>query len=230
MKTESHNYRMLNNDEDADARIMSFFGISGVLSVVMVSVFLLSPPADIGVAEGQLAPNFASQAYDGFNGPWSDFELYDYIDQTWTEGAEGEWVFLLFIDTDCPYCFDSGDDHTNWHNQWGASVQFLTVATELQITGHSSSLKEIEDYKTKQDNSGCRSDKANCDQRPGDAHPWPYIDDLDRSIAKDYNLPGTPFYLLLSPDGIVQWNSGQHSNDQLSDPAAALQYHIGVPA
>ncbi|MEE2758975.1 MAG: hypothetical protein VYA86_03230 [Candidatus Thermoplasmatota archaeon] len=227
MKTESHNYRMLNEDEDADARIMSFFGISGILSVVMVSVFLLSPPADIGVAEGQLAPNFSSQAYDS---SWSDFELYDHIDQTWATGDEGEWILLLFIDTDCPYCFDSGDDHSAWHSQWGASVQFLTVATELQISGHSSSKGEIVDFKEKNDNSGCRSDKANCDQRPGDVHNWPYIDDLDRSIAKDYNLPGTPFYLLLSPDGIVQWNSGQHSNDQLSDPASALQYHLGGSA
>ena len=62
MKTESNNYRMLKNDEDADARMMAFFGMSGVLSVVAVAVFILSPPADVGVAEGQLAPNFASQA------------------------------------------------------------------------------------------------------------------------------------------------------------------------
>ena len=60
MKTESNNYRMLKNDEDADARMMAFFGMSGVLSVVAIAVFILSPPADVGVAEGQLAPNFAS--------------------------------------------------------------------------------------------------------------------------------------------------------------------------
>ena len=64
MKTESNNYRMLKYDEEADARVLSFFGISGVLSVVAIAVFVLSPPANIGVAEGQLAPNFASQAYD----------------------------------------------------------------------------------------------------------------------------------------------------------------------
>ena len=224
MKTESKNYRMLKNDEDADARMMAFFGMSGVLSVVAIAVFILSPPADVGVAEGQLAPNFASQAYDS---SWSSFELYDHIDQTWTEGDEGQWVFLLFIDTDCPFCFDSGDKHTAWQNQWGSSAKFLSIATELQIPGHDSSKNEIVDYKQKNDNSGCRSDKANCDQRPGDVHNWPYIDDLDRSIAEDYKIPGTPFYLLLSPDGIVQWNSGQHENDALSDPAAALQYHLG---
>ena len=92
MKTESNNYRMLKNDEDADARMMAFFGMSGVLSVVAIAVFILSPPADVGVAEGQLAPNFASQSYDS---SWSSFELYDHIDQTWTEGDEGQWVFLL---------------------------------------------------------------------------------------------------------------------------------------
>ena len=229
MKTESNNFRMLKNDEDADARMLSFFGISGVLSVVAIAVFVLSPPANIGVAEGQLAPNFASQAYDN---SWSSFELYDHIDQTWVEGEEGQWVFLLFIDTDCPYCFESGDEHTDMHNGYANSVKFLTVVTELQISGHESSKAEIVDYKEKNDNSGCKSERANCNQRPGDVHNWPYIDDLDRSIAEDYNLPGTPFYLLLSPDGIVQWNSGQHSNqgDPLSDPFGALQHHVGASA
>ena len=120
MKTESNNYRMLKNDEDADARMMAFFGMSGVLSVVAIAVFILSPPADVGVAEGQLAPNFASQAYDS---SWSSFELYDHIDQTWTEGDEGQWVFLLFIDTDCPFCFDSGDKHTDMAESVGIFCQ-----------------------------------------------------------------------------------------------------------
>ena len=104
MKTESNNYRMLKNDEDADARMMAFFGMSGILSVVAVSVLLLAPPADLGVDEGKLAPNFVSQAYDS---SWSSFELYDHIDQTWTEGEDGEWILLLFIDTDCSYCFNA---------------------------------------------------------------------------------------------------------------------------
>ena len=135
--------------------------------------------------------------------------------------------FLVVYRHGLPICFDNGDKHTAWQNQWGSSAKFLSIATELQIPGHDSSKNEIVDYKQKNDNSGCRSDKANCDQRPGDVHNWPYIDDLDRSIAEDYKIPGTPFYLLLSPDGIVQWNSGQHENDALSDPAAALQYHLG---
>ena len=58
----------------------------------------------------------------------------------------------------------------------------------------------------------------------------PYVDDLDRSIIEDYNLPGTPFYLLLSPDGIVQWNSGQHENDSFVRSNSRLQYHLGGSA
>jgi len=221
MKTESTKYRMLKNDEDADARMLAFFGISGVLSVVAVSVLLLAPPADLGVDEGKLAPNFVSQAYDN---SWSSFELYDHIDQTWTEGEDGEWIMLLFIDTDCSYCFNAGEEHSDMHSAYASTVKFFTIATELQLPNHDSSKKEIVDYKEKNDNSGCKADRTNCNQRPGDVHNWPYIDDLDRSIADDYGLPGTPFYLLLSPDGIVQWNSQQSSD---LDPFGALQYHVG---
>ena len=110
------------------------------------------------------------------------------------------------------------------HSGYESTVKFFTIATELQLPNHDSSKKEIVDYKEKNDNSGCKADRANCNQRPGDVHNWPYIDDLDRSIADDYGLPGTPFYLLLSPDGIVQWNSQQSSD---LDPFGALQYHVG---
>jgi len=213
------------NEFGDDARVISFIGISAILTVILVCVWVLAPPADIGVAEGQLAPNIISEAYSG--GTWSDFELYDNIDMTWSEGDEGDWIFLLFIDTDCPHCYEAGDEHSNYYNQFGSDVKFFTISTELSIPGHSGSKTEIVDFRDKNPNNGCKSDKANCADRPGNPHDWPYIDDLNRDIADNYDLPGTPFYLLLSPDGIVAWNSGQNQGE---DPGAAIQSIMGASA
>lgn len=225
MSSRQNSRNMNANGFADDARVTSFFAISAILTVILVCVWVLAPPADIGVAEGQLAPNIISEAYAG--GTWSEFELYDHIDMTWSEGEEGDWIFLLFIDTDCPHCYDAGDEHSNYYNQHGSNVKFFTIATELQITGHSSSQQEVVDFRDKKPNSGCKSDRADCKDRPGNPHDWPYVDDLNRNVADDYELPGTPFYILLSPDGIVAWNSAQNDGE---DPGAAIQRVMGASA
>ena len=225
MSTRQNSRNMNANGFGDDARVTSFFAISAILTVILVCVWVLAPPADIGVAEGQLAPNIISEAYAG--GTWSEFELYDHIDMTWSEGDEGDWIFLLFIDTDCPHCYDAGDEHSNYYSQHGSNVKFFTIATELQISGHSSSRQEVVDFRDKNPNSGCKSDRADCKDRPGNPHDWPYVDDLNRNVADDYELPGTPFYILLSPDGIVAWNSAQNDGE---DPGAAIQRVMGASA
>jgi hypothetical protein len=86
---------------------------------------------------------------------------------------------------------------------------FVSVVVELNIPGHNSDRGEIVDFKEKNSNNDCNSGNSDCKDRPGDAHPWTYVDDLNLRAMENYDIPGTPFYLLLSPDGIVAWNPVQ---------------------
>ena len=81
---------------------------------------------------------------------------------------------------------------------------FITIAVELQISGHESTREEIEAFRDKtqfgdnQNNGdGCYSGRKNCAERPGAPHSWMYVDDLSSSIAGEWELPGTPFNVIL---------------------------------
>ena len=39
-----------------------------------------------------------------------------------------------------------------------------------------------------------------------------YVDDLSSSIASDWELPGTPFNVILDGEGTVVWNQAQPEN------------------
>ncbi|HIF04342.1 MAG TPA: hypothetical protein EYQ80_02715, partial [Candidatus Poseidoniales archaeon] len=77
MKTHSTHRRTLPEDEDADARVGAFFVISAILTIGLVLVWVIAPPANIGVKEGQLAPEIVGEAY--VNGAWIDFHLSDHF-------------------------------------------------------------------------------------------------------------------------------------------------------
>ncbi len=59
---------------------------------------------------------------------------------------------------------------------------------------------------------GCYSGRKDCAERPGEAHTWMYVDDLTNSIAGDWELPGTPFSVILDGGGTVVWNQAQSDN------------------
>jgi hypothetical protein len=209
MKIETTTRRTLMNDECGDARIGAFFALSAILTVVMATAFYLAPPANIGVEEGQLAPNIITDGY--ISGAWEDFELYDNIDRDWEEGQNGQFILLQFMDTDCPHCWNEGDEMSSLYSQYGAesefNVLFITVSVDILPSSHSKA--EIAAFKDKTDLMGCNHDDNNCQDRPGDAHPWMYLDGMKSGSKDDYQLPGVPFELLLSPDGVVVWNASQ---------------------
>ncbi|MEE3082588.1 MAG: hypothetical protein VX320_00680 [Candidatus Thermoplasmatota archaeon] len=204
MNNHSKPRRNLASDEDADARIGAFFAISAILTVVMAAAYIIAPPPNIGIEEGALAPDIIGESYSA--GTWSDFRLYDVIDRSWEEGQEGEWVFLQFLDTDCGHCWTAGSEMSQLYSEYGQYATFISVAVEVVGDGHSKA--EIAAFKDKTDREGC-SGNSNCMNRPGEVHPWAYVDALDGKAQSDYGIPGTPFELLLSPDGVVVWNSAQ---------------------
>jgi len=227
MSTKKLNIHTLKNDEDADARIAAFFSISAIMTVVMIVVWTLAPPPSVGVKEGQLAPDIIGSAHH--SGSWSEFRLYDYFNHSWEEGEPGQYIFLQFMDTDCPHCWSDAEAMGTNYDNWGANgaVAFITISVGMLNTGHSRA--ETVAFQEKGDYEGCYQDDRNCKDRSGDtAHDWPYVDDLNLKAFRDYNPPGVPFHLLLSPDGTVVWNSAMHSDefDPLHDPAQALQHHV----
>tara|TARA_B110000438_G_scaffold299983_1_gene351312 strand:+ start:5747 stop:6439 length:693 start_codon:yes stop_codon:yes gene_type:complete len=226
MQQTRRNMNSLVDDENADARISSFFSISAILTVVGVIIWTLAPPPDIGPAEGQLAPDIVGEAHS--NGAWEEFRLYDYINHSWTKGESGQLIFLQFMDTDCPHCWSDAPKMDDLYTNYGSNgaVAFVTISAGMLSSDHSRG--EIVAFQEKGDRDGCYHDERNCQNRDGGVHDWPYVDDLSMRVFKDYDIPGVPFHLLLSPDGTVIWNSGMHGEDQdpLREPASAIQYHL----
>lgn len=228
MMTESTARRLI-DDEDAstavDARIIGFFAIAAVLSLVIVLAFVLAPPPNVGPSEGQLAPNFSGKVHN--SGIWEDYTFYDSIDRDWQDGQSGQWFLIQFMDTDCPHCWNDAAEMSEHHESWSTQVTFITVAVELQISGHDGSRAEIEAFKLKESYAGCYGGERNCADRPGEVHNWRYFDALTGDTASDWQIPGTPFSVLVQPDGVVAWNPQQHRNDGDSIDAA-VQRLVGV--
>ena len=43
-----------------------------------------------------------------------------YFDTNWEEGNKsGQWVAIIFMDTDCPYCQQSASSQSQWANTYG---------------------------------------------------------------------------------------------------------------
>lgn len=213
MMTEATHRRLLRDDENADARVGAFFIMSAILTVVLFITYAIAPAPDVGPKEGQLAPNMSGGILDA--GVWEEgWTLYDNIDRDWEEGQDGKLILIQFSDTDCPYCWNEGEMMSNMYEQYKFDVQFYTVAVSLNIPNHDADRGEVAAFKHKTNYDGCKSAQENCQDRPGAVHEWPYIDDLDTSSLGAWGVPGTPFSLLLYPDGVVAWNPLEHKGEE----------------
>jgi thiol-disulfide isomerase/thioredoxin len=213
---------------DDDVRWIAGFVLGSILTVIMILVVIIAPPATIGPSEGELAPDFSADSYSGAN--WINFKLSDTFDYEWNEGEQGEWILIQFIDTDCPYCWSEGETMSNLHAQWSNDVEFITIAVELSINGHDSNQQEIEAFRDKtnygtndNDGSGCNSGRDNCANRPGAAHNWNYVE-ATSAMMKDWEVTGTPFLAILQPDGYVAWNQYENTGESIED---AMQRIVG---
>jgi hypothetical protein len=213
---------------DDDVRIIAGFALGSILTVIMILVVIIAPPATIGPSEGELAPDFSSDSYNG--GSWVNFRLSETFDYEWNEGEEGEWILIQFIDTDCPYCWSEGETMSNLYSQWSNDVEFITIAVELSISGHDSDRQEIEAFRDKtnygtddNDGNGCNSGRDNCVNRPGTPHNWNYVE-ATSGIMKDWEITGTPFLAILEPNGYVAWNQYENNGESIED---AMQRIVG---
>ncbi|MDP6318095.1 MAG: TlpA disulfide reductase family protein [Candidatus Thalassarchaeaceae archaeon] len=203
--------------KDDDVRLIAALATMGIVTIVGLAAILVSPPVKVGPLEGEIAPDFIESAYSGSG--WDSFRL--------TESYDDRKVLITFLDTDCPHCWEEGETLTNLHSIYKDDVQFITIAVELSITGHESSREEIEAFRDKTNHNGCYSGNQNCVDRPGNAHTWTYIDDIDTSIAKNWEVPGTPFNIILDSNGEVIWNQAQSENHPNEDVEQALARLVG---
>jgi hypothetical protein len=215
---------------DDDVRYLAAFALGSILTVMMILIVVIAPPATIGPSEGELAPDFSTEAYSGGN--WENYRLSDTFDYDWNEGEQGEWILIQFIDTDCPYCWTEGKTMSDLYAQWSNDVEFITVAVELSsLSGHDSDREEIEAFRDKtnygtdeSDGDGCNSGRDNCINRPGTEHNWDYVE-ATSGIMSDWEISGTPFLAILQPDGYVAWNQYENKGENIEE---AMQRIVGV--
>ena len=224
-------------DDEADVRTKAAIRVMSLFFVGLIIIAATTSPIATGTKAGERAPALEGKFYNG-SGGWQTFNLESYWDSNWQEGdVSGQWVFLEFMDTDCPYCVRSAEDmskysddfdSSNWplylenDNRSGAIVNFIASATQLDIQGHDSSRAEIEAFRDKTPDSGISCASSDCGSRPGAAHAFPYIDDLDQDNMKKWKVGGTPSYYLIQPDGIIAWSSSENPGEDLDDAIRAL--------
>jgi hypothetical protein len=189
-------------DDNAGTVGSAALSVASLFFIAIMIIAFTANPIAIGTDVGERAPEIEGKAYD--DGTWYEFDLESYFDNTWEEGnVSGEWVALIFMDTDCPYCQQSASSQKEWsdtfsknNDEWnGPHVNFIASATELNIQGHDSSRAEIQDFRAEY------------------GHNFPYIDDIDQDNMKEWGIPGTPNYFLIQPDGIIAWVSDDANED-----------------
>jgi hypothetical protein len=212
-------------DNNGDARMDTALTAIALFLAAMMVISFTSSPITTGTKEGDRAPNIVGKAYNG--SVWQDFDLQTYYDYDWSidnnDTKESQWVMIEFMDTDCPYCFNTAKDFqeasnifTNLNPQWkGPHVSFMASATELTgLQGHDSSREEIMAFRDKTTGEMCNSSNVDCSTRDGQAFAIPFIDDLDKSHMEKWGIGGTPTYFLIQPDGIIAWASPEHQDEQ----------------
>jgi len=221
----------MKHDIEADVRNDTAIKIAALFFVSIMVLAFTTDPIATGTKVGERAPALEGMMYNGSG--WTTFEMDDYLTPDWTKGGNvtGEWLFVEFMDTDCPFCLTSADEvgqnadyfmkllkDQNDPSQpaWkGPTVNFVASATQLDIPGHESSRAEIIAFRDKSGEQEC--DGKSCASRPGSDHQFIYIDDLDKDNMKNWKIPGTPAYYLIQPDGIVAWSSAEAGNELASD-------------
>ena len=140
----------LTQDDNAGAVGSAALSVACLFFVAIMIIAFTANPIAIGTDVGERAPEIEGKAYNGTT--WTDFDFEGYFDNSWEEGnVSGQWVALIFMDTDCPYCQQSASSQTDWANTYyannpnwnGPHVNFIASATELNIQGHDSSRSEI---------------------------------------------------------------------------------------
>ena len=203
-------------DDNAGTVGSAALSVASLFFIAIMIIAFTANPIAIGTDVGERAPDVEGKAYNGTS--WVEFDFASYFDTTWEDGnVSGQWVAIIFMDTDCPYCQQSASSQSQWASTYssnnpnwnGPHVNFIASATELDLQGHETSRAEIQEF---------RSDYN---------HNFPYVDDIDQDNMKEWGIPGTPNYFLIQPDGIIAWVS-DNANEDLEDAIIRLTPRDGA--
>ena len=101
------------SDENGDARMDTALTAIALFLAAMMVISFTSSPITTGTKEGDRAPNIVAKAYNGSG--WQDFDLQSYYDYDWSidnnDTKDSQWVMIEFMDTDCPYCFNTAEEY-----------------------------------------------------------------------------------------------------------------------
>ena len=130
---------------------------------------------------GQSTPGLGGQSGSPACSPAPPFTLLDLEGQSRSlaDFLGTRPILLEFMSTDCPHCAQAALVLSGLHAEYGARVQFLTVA--LESSGKTGRVRAIA-------------------QRH--QHPWPYLLGND-GVIQTYQLEGVPTFFLLSRTGGV---------------------------
>ena len=173
-----------------------------------------------GVYEGMNVPNFSSLIHYYNSTNWENFELESLFDNNWnsSENNSSKWITIIFISTDCSHCWNAGDEISEWEPMYRDKTQFLILAVNFSSSNNfNATPEELIAFQEKNDYFGCYSNTKNCNERPGEPHEFPYIDDRNQSIMYDWEVKGTPAQFIIRPDGVMEWNVYQHRTSNGGD-------------
>jgi thiol-disulfide isomerase/thioredoxin len=137
-----------------------------------------------------------------YSGAANDFKLKD------TEGNEhrlsdhgGRLVLLDFTASWCKWCIEQSPDVHKLYQKYGNMVQFYSVDVNEP-------LQTVINYKNE------------------DGAKWPFLVDGNGKVAKQFQVQGYPFYLLLAKDGSVIKPQSGYSPTFFDDFSQAIESNI----
>ena len=95
------------------------------------------------------------------------------------------------------------------HAQYLNNLTFFTFI--INFSWSDSNRNEIVAFQEELDYVGCNGN-SNCMDRPGDSHNWTYVDDRNLYWFSNFHMTGTPSYVIIAPDGVVEWHSKQNTH------------------
>ena len=103
----------LRRDDNAGVVGNAALSVASLFFIAIMIIAFTANPVAIGTDVGERAPDVEGKSYNGTS--WVEFDFESYFDTEWEEGNKsGQWVAIIFMDTDCPYCQQSASSQSQW--------------------------------------------------------------------------------------------------------------------